>query len=463
MTTYIFRRLLLMIPTLIGVTAVVFFVMAFSPGGVTVNTLSEAGSVQEGDEARRHRQYLKRRYGLDQPKVVQYLRWLNQVSPVGFRTSSEIALDEDLERELWLTLQQQHPQLRQTQLDQLTYVIEALSAYLGASPEVLLHEVSAAVDDPTGAGVELLQRPGHDVEASVNDVLEASQVRQVPELIAALQFEVTGLDRTLWGRPAIKMPDLGRSLTGVPVGDRLADTLPVTLLLNILALPIIYVFAVTVGVYAARHRGGWFDIGSGTVLLALWSFPVIGAGVLLIGYLANRQYLDWFPTGGLHAMDAAQMTFLPRATADGFERGYLLDAIWHLVLPVLCLVYTGFTVLAKIMRGSLLDTLSADYVRTARAKGLADRVVLWRHAFRNALLPLITMAASILPALLAGSVVVENIFSIQGMGKLGVDAAFAKDRELLMAITLIAGLITLTSDILRDVLYAAVDPRVVYE
>ena len=141
----------------------------------------------------------------------------------------------------------------------------------------------------------------------------------------------------------------------------------------------------------------------------------------------------------------------------------MLDTIWHLVLPVFCLTYGGFAVLSKLMRGSVLDNIRSDYVRTVRAKGVSEHDVLFRHVFRNSLLPLITVAASIIPALFVGSVIVENIFSIPGMGKLGVEAAFMKDRELLMGTTLIGGLIGLASEIMRDVLYAMADPRVSYE
>ena len=184
---------------------------------------------------------------------------------------------------------------------------------------------------------------------------------------------------------------------------------------------------------------------------------------MLIGYLANKQHLKWFPTAGLHDLQADTMPFLPAWTEAGFQRGWLLDMAWHLVLPVVCLTYGGFAVLAKLSRGALLENLSADYVRTARAKGVPESQVLFRHAFRNSILPLITVAASIIPSLMVGSVVIENIFSIQGMGKLGVDAAFMKDRELVMGVTLIGGVIGLLSELIRDLCYAIADPRVSYE
>jgi len=359
MLTYIIRRLLLMIPTLIGITAVVFFAMAMAPGGFKGAVLSAEGGQKQGEQARYIEAYFNKRYGLNKPVVVQYGRWLNQVSPVGFATHEDGAVDFD------------HP-------------------------------------------------------------------------------------RFAW-------PNLGESLRGTRVTELLAQTLPITFLLNLVTLPLIYGISIIVGTYAARHRGTALDVGSSTVLLALWSVPVMWAGVMLIGYFANVQHFRWFPTAGLHSIEASQMLFLPRWTAGGFERGWLLDTMWHMVLPVICLTYGGFAVLTKLQRGAILENMSADYVRTARAKGLADRDVLFRHVFRNSLLPLITVLSGIVPSMLVGSIVVENIFSIQGMGNLGIEAARMKDREVVLAVTLIGGLIGLMSDIVRDVCYAIADPRVSYE
>jgi peptide/nickel transport system permease protein len=146
-----------------------------------------------------------------------------------------------------------------------------------------------------------------------------------------------------------------------------------------------------------------------------------------------------------------------------FVRGFLLDRLWHLVLPVLCLTYGSFAFLSKLTRTVMLENLMADYARTARAKGLAENVVLWKHVFRNSLLPLITVSATLLPGLLAGSVIVESIFSIEGMGKLAVEAVQTRDRELVLSITLISGLLTLSGYLIADLCYAIADPRVSYD
>lgn len=357
MLTYVVRRLLLMIPTLVGITLVTFLTMAWSPGGIGAALTNAEGNMRPA-EREALRKDLNRRYGLDKPVLVQYLRWANAVSPVGFTQ------DED-------------------------------GKYVGFS---------------------------------------------------------------------FKKMDFGKSMIRKrPVVDVILEALPITLLLNLVTVPIIYAIAVTAGIRAAQHRGGAFDVASGTTLVALWSLPTMWVGVMSIGFLANREYLHLFPTGGLNDTLASRMPFLPSWSPGGSQRGYLLDAAWHLALPVICLTYGGFAILAKLMRASMLENITADFARTARAKGLTEHVVVYRHVLRNSLLPLITMASSILPGLLVGSLFVEQIFSLDGMGRLMIDAVNTRDRDLVLSETLVAGLITLVCTLIADLCYAVADPRVSYE
>ena len=465
MLSYIARRLLLMVPTLIGVTAVVFFVMALAPGESTGLSLNPEGDQTQGQDARRALQYVKRRYGLDKPVGVQYLRWLNQISPVGFETSDDVRFDEAMRDRVAAIVRGPAQIVDGRQLESLVGSTLQLAAYRGEDPAVTAEAVARALEQPVLLGMEMIRSIGEDTSLSEEAFGQslASESRARTVLLQAIVYEANSRSRVMFGRPTVKWPDLGVDKSERPVMDRLAEAVPITILLSVITIPIIYLVSIFAGVYAARHRGGLIDLSTGTVMLGLWSFPTIGAGVLLIVYFASVDYLHWFPTGGLHSDNADMMTFLPGWGEGGFERGWLLDMLWHMVLPIVCLTYGGFAVLTKLTRGAILDNLSQDYARTARAKGVSERDVLWRHVFRNSLLPLITVAASILPSLIVGSVVVENIFSIQGMGKLGVDAAFEKDRELILGTTLIGGLIGLTSELIRDVCYAIADPRVSYD
>lgn len=359
MLSYVLRRLLLMIPTLLGITILVFLIMALSPGGLTAAMRSAEGNMRP-EQRKVVEAYYNKRYGLDKPLYVQYFRWLNRISPVGMK--------------------------------------EAGDGFPSA-----------------------------------------------------------------WGF-GVKVPDLGESfLSNRPVWDVIWQALPITLLLNFLSIPIVYGVSITAGIKAAQKRGGAFDTASGLVFIALWSLPIMWVGLMLQGFLASKQYWAWFPPGGVHATLADQMTFLPHVVDGRWRAGWLGDMLWHLVLPVACLTYGGFAFLSKLMRASVLENLAADFARTARAKGLKEKVVLYRHVVANSLLPLITVAAAILPGLLGGSVVVEKIFNIHGMGLLMLNAIYMKDRELVMSQTLVIGVISLVSLLIADLLYAVVDPRVTYD
>jgi ABC-type dipeptide/oligopeptide/nickel transport system permease component len=358
MGAYILRRLLLMFPTLIGVTLVTFLVMICSPGGLRSVIVSHEGLMDPRQRAAVEKYYSKK-YGLDKPLPVQYLLWLNKVSFVGLK-------------------------------------------------------------DP-GAGWPASWRFG------------------------------------------FKPVDLGESIVHHrPVLDMVEEALPITLLLNGITFPIMMGISLWTGIKAAQHRGGLGDVVGGSVFLGLWSIPQVWAGVLLVGYLANRNFLHWFPASGLHDLRDEEMNFLP-TFVNGFHRGWLLDTCWHLVLPVVCFMYAGFAFSSKLTRTATLENMAADFVRTARAKGVSERQVLYRHVLRNSLLPLITYSATIIPGLIGGAIIVESIFGIPGMGKLGVDAVFDKDKEMVLSTTLVATVLTLLSYLLGDIAYAIADPRVSFE
>jgi peptide/nickel transport system permease protein len=354
MTTYLIRRLLLMLPTLLGSTAVVFFVAALTPGGFGGSLLSADMQLRPAERKAREA-YLRERYALNRPLPLQYFHWLNEVSPIGFKPAAD------------------------------------------------------------------------------------------------------------GGSFGFKTPDLGRSWSRErPVADLIKEALPTTLLLETLSLPIIYGIAIFTGIRAARARGQFADIAIGTLLIALFSLPEIWVAVLLIGFMTNVDYVHWFPSNGLHDVLSDGMTFLPTRASGHFERGWLLDTCWHLIIPLMVLSYGSFAFLSRLTRASLLETLTLDFARTARAKGLSERVVVYRHVLRNSLIGLITVAANILPGLISGSVIVETIMGIPGMGKLFIDAVDARDKDLYMAIILIGGLLTLVGYLLADITYAIADPRVSY-
>ncbi|MCK6507111.1 ABC transporter permease subunit [Myxococcota bacterium] len=235
-----------------------------------------------------------------------------------------------------------------------------------------------------------------------------------------------------------------------PVIDKIAEALPVTVGLNLVAIGIIYAVSVPVGVLAAVRRGGPFDQVSGLVLFLLYSVPNFWLATLLIMALSSEKTLDLLPSVGLYSAGHEDLSYL----------SWLWDRISHLVLPVTVMVYGGFASLSRYVRSSMLDTIQEDYVRTARAKGLPEYLVVTKHAFRNSLITVVTLVASLLPAMIGGSVIVEYIFSIEGMGRLGFNAILARDYPVIMAITTFSAVLTLLGILLSDLLYSVVDPRV---
>jgi peptide/nickel transport system permease protein len=256
-----------------------------------------------------------------------------------------------------------------------------------------------------------------------------------------------------WLRDAFQLK-FGDSIKyGESVNSLIIKRIPVTLTMNLISTTIVYLLALPGGILAAIKRGKFFDLSWGLTTLALYSFPVVLLGALLIFLLANPQQLAWFPSGQLHDVEAERFTTLQ----------YAADYIWHLALPIFAMTLGGFAYLTKMMRASILDNLSQDFIRTARAKGVsAPRIYLW-HVFRNSLLPLITIFSATLPALLGGSLIIESIFSIPGMGQLALIATQSRDLPVLQAVTFVGAIISLVCLLLQDICYAMADPRVSYD
>ena len=239
-----------------------------------------------------------------------------------------------------------------------------------------------------------------------------------------------------------------------PVSELIKERLPITITLNLISSIVVYLIAIPGGMLASIRRGKAFDVGWSLFTLALFSLPIIWVGDMLLAIFSNPESIfDWFPVSGSHATNTVWMTSVE----------YAKDFIWHITLPVICLSYGSFAYLSKIQRAAMLDNLGLDYVRTARAKGLPPRVVITRHVFRNSLLPMITIFAGILPSLLGGTVVVERIFSISGMGDLVVTATTARDLPIVEGVTFIISVISLFSLLVADLCYMAADPRVSFD
>ncbi|MBK6292177.1 MAG: ABC transporter permease [Ignavibacteria bacterium] len=249
-------------------------------------------------------------------------------------------------------------------------------------------------------------------------------------------------------------PDFGKSFQdNRPVFDKMVERVPVTLTMNLIAIILAYLIAVPLGIYSATHPGTVADRISTFVLFALYSLPVFWIGTLAITFLANPEFISIFPSSGLRS---------PSFSVNWSLWKKLADYSWHLALPMIVYVYADFAFISRQMRSSMLEVIRQDYVRTARAKGLGERAVVYRHALRNALIPLITLVAALIPNLIGGSVIIESIFSIPGMGELSFRGLVARDYPMIMAVFTVSAVLTLAGMLVADILYSFADPRISY-
>jgi peptide/nickel transport system permease protein len=225
------------------------------------------------------------------------------------------------------------------------------------------------------------------------------------------------------------------------------------LCLNIISIFLVYIIAIPIGVYSATKQGTALDRAITFFLFALYSIPSFWLAMVLIYFLGGGEFWDVFPIYGILSPGAENYQFLGKA----------LDFLWHITLPVICLTYGDLAYLSRYQRGSILEVLRSDFIRTARAKGLTESSVIFKHALRNALIPIITIVASILPAMIGGSVIIESIFSIPGIGQLGFEAVLSRDYPVIMAIATISAFLTLVGILLSDLAYVMVDPRISFE
>lgn len=289
--------------------------------------------------------------------------------------------------------------------------------------------------------------------------------KATPEALAAVRAQL-GLDRPWFVQlglflKRLALLDLGTSLqSGRSVASELAERFPATLELTLSAMGLACLGGIPLGVVAAVHRNRWPDLLASGASLGGLSVPVFWLGLLLM--MAFSVQLHWLPFGQrtdlMNLTEARTGLVLLDALLAG-DAWAFQDGVRHLILPALTLASVPMATLARMTRASMLEVLGADYVRTARAKGLAEGVVRWRHAFRNAALPVVTVTGLQLGALLAGAVLTETMFAWPGMGSFAVQAIAMRDVPALQGCALLFALTFVLANLVADVVCAELDPR----
>ena len=284
---------------------------------------------------------------------------------------------------------------------------------------------------------------------SVSSLDKTGLNKYVPEI----HFYGTGNQYHKWISGIVLHGDFGTSyMTQLPVTNEILSHLPWTILLTFLSTLLAFGISIPIGMYAAEKKGRFFDKFSSVGLFILFSLPNFFVASMLLVFFANPQFFGWFPESGVQ--DAVSFN-------DNWNI-WVKIAHWapYLVLPLITYTYASFAFLSRQMRAGALEIFDQEYITTARAKGLPERRVMWKHVFRNSLAPIITAFASAFPVAVTGSIIVETLFSIPGMGREIYQAVLNYDYPVIVAIFMIIGLLSLTGYLVSDIIYALTDPRI---
>ncbi|MEX0718056.1 MAG: ABC transporter permease [Planctomycetaceae bacterium] len=238
-----------------------------------------------------------------------------------------------------------------------------------------------------------------------------------------------------------------------PIGPDLWSAIQVTVVINAIVFFLIYLFAIPLGIFSAAYPHSAADRFTTLALFVLYSLPSFWVAEMLRMWLGGQEGLISFPIMGLHSADAESMS----------TGRWIVDYLHHITLPVICLTYGGLAYLSRQMRVGMLEVIRQDYIRTAEAKGAGKARVILVHALRNGLFPVITLFASLLPFLIGGSVIIETIFNIPGMGRFAFDGVLRREYDVVMATLLLSAVLTLVGILVSDMLYVLVNPQVTYK
>lgn len=294
----------------------------------------------------------------------------------------------------------------------------------------------------------------HLAPGKPTDILTELNPRITPEAREKIE-KYYGLDKPIivqygiWLKRIVNL-DFGESFSTDrrPVWDKIKDRLPVTILINVLSLGLILIIAIPIGVSSATRQYSLYDKITTVGVFIGFAMPTFWFALLLMMFFG--VYLHLLPLSGLKSLNYESLT----------AGGKIWDYVTHLILPVFVSAFGGLAGLSRYMRSNMLEVIRADYITTARAKGLPEKVVIYRHALRNALLPVITILGLSIPGLIGGSVIFETIFAIPGMGQLFYMAVMTRDYTLIMGILTIGAILTLFGNLIADISYALADPRI---
>ncbi|MBU3742191.1 MAG: ABC transporter permease subunit [Candidatus Kapabacteria bacterium] len=408
MIQYFIRRLLLAIPTFFGATFVVFMIAQYAPGGPYEQQLNA----------------LKKGQG-------------SEGAGSAFGTETMAIPKSQLEA------LQRYYQVNKTPFER--YLI-----WLGILPRPV-NDYRATIGEPrnVGGGLRVIVQRGGDGSYRVVKADDPTTV------LDGWYVDLSEEPNSVWvyqrSQRGILTADFGDSFTyRKPVTELIASRIPVSAQFGLIGFIITYVVCFYLGTQKALKHGSAFDVVTSSIVLIAFSIPGWALGAVLLVLLGGGSFLELFPTGGFQSSDYETLNLMER----------IADRTWYFVLPTVAYTIGGFASTTLLMKNSLLETLGQDFVRTAYAKGLRENRVIWLHAMRNSIIPLVASIGGIIGIFLAGSYLIEYAFNIDGIGKLSFEAVLQRDTNVFFAFAVISILITLVGSMISDFVLALVDPRI---
>ncbi len=478
MLKYAIKRILLMVPTFFAISFLIFVLLNFAPGNPGSQMLSAEGSqnAQKSGEQREAYRIFKEQFNLDKP-ILLNTRYNLEHTEIENTLLTILNLNKDIPPQDRIDAQDKIedwgryavPGLIGTLINSDKVEVRALASERLAinakkrligqysktiSPENKINNKNIAkennriktwfftVKDPSledeviSNWKDWWQKNEHEWEYSQSDTLGIlffdTRFAKYWYNLLRLDFGISHLDKK-------------------PVLETVFSKLKYSITLAVSSVILVYLLSLPLGIWSAVNQNTVKDRFVTAILFMLYSLPSYFTAVILL----NLFSVEWpiFPSIGFESMGADQMTTLE----------YIKDIAWHVTLPIICMSYGSLAALSRYARTGLLDVIRADYIRTARAKGLPEGIVIIKHAARNGMIPILTLMATLLPALIGGSVIIEVIFGIPGMGSYIFESITLRDYNAVMAVLLISSTLTLIGMLLSDLSYALVDPRITFD
>lgn len=450
MLKYILKRIVLMLPTFFGATFLVFLILSKVPGGPFEKAVMQLkmGKMMGGSEGGgnggngmgskeltpEQLDQIKKQYGLDKPLLTRYLIWL------GF-------YPRDIKEKTIAYGEPFRENVAYVEVDKRKYEKQRwIKVEKDASGALKVYKSGIGGDfqftDSKGQTIEELPPSSQITDWYPSKDWTVDKAEADKAVLVQRKFS------------GIFTGDFGKSYKyDKPVLTLIGERLHISLYFGVIGFVLAYLVCIPLGIAKAVRHGQGFDVGSSALIFLGYAIPDFALGVLLLTLFGGGSFLDIFPLGGFRSLDWDTLSFA----------GKIKDQLHHTILPVICWMVGSFATLTMLMKNSLMENLNLDYVRTAYAKGLSSRTVVYKHALRNSLIPIATGVGHVIGVFLAGSYLLEKVFNIDGIGLLGYRAIVETDYPIFLGFLVINIIVLMLGNLISDMLYVAIDPRIQFD